>query len=184
MTTANIPNYFTLLRIVLIPIFVLVFYIPGVYSNYIVAGIFAFAAITDWLDGFLARLMKQTSSFGAFLDPVADKLLVASALMLIAVEFNSIWITVPAIVIVCREIAISALREWMAEVGERSSVAVNFLGKLKTFIQLVAITVLLSQPASWDSHWVWGGVTLMYFSAILTVWSMWNYLKDAWFTLR
>lgn len=182
---ASIPNFFTLGRIALIPIFVLVFYLPlGIYSHYIAAGIFAVAAITDWLDGFLARLLKQTSRLGAFLDPVADKLIVASALVLIAVDFNSFWITIPAIIIVCREIVLSALREWMAELGERQNVAVNFLGKFKTFLQLIAIIILLSQPASWSLPLVWAGVTLMYLSVVLTVWSMWKYLKVAWVTLQ
>lgn len=175
----SIPNIFTFTRIALIPIFVLVFYVPGVYGHYAAAAIFCVAAFTDWLDGFLARRLKQTSRFGAFLDPVADKLIVACALLLIAVEFTNFFITIPAMIILCREILISALREWMAEVGEQNSVKVNWLGKVKTGFQFVAIIILLSQPAQWDLPLVWLGVFLMYLAAGLTIWSMTTYLQAA-----
>ncbi|HET9843796.1 MAG TPA: CDP-diacylglycerol--glycerol-3-phosphate 3-phosphatidyltransferase [Gammaproteobacteria bacterium] len=180
----SIPNMFTFSRIALIPFFVLVFYVPGPYSNYAAAIIFLIAALTDWIDGFLARKLQQTSKFGAFLDPVADKLLVACALVLIAVEFRNFWITIPAIVIVCREIAVSALREWMAEVGQRTRVKVSVWGKIKTVFQLVAVIILISQPPDWNIPLVWLGVFLMYSAVLLTIWSMVEYLRAALVTLR
>jgi CDP-diacylglycerol---glycerol-3-phosphate 3-phosphatidyltransferase len=180
----SIPNIFTFTRIALIPIFVLIFYVPSIVGQYTAAIIFCVAAFTDWLDGFLARRLNQTTRFGAFLDPVADKLLVACALVLIAVEFKNFAITIPAIIIVCREIVISALREWMAEVGEQNSVKVNWLGKVKTCFQFFAITCLLAQPAQWDLPLVWVGVGLMYLAVALTIWSMTAYLRAAWSTFR
>ena len=182
--TLNIPNFVTYARIALIPIFVVAFYLPFQYSNYAAAIIFCIAAATDWLDGFLARQLKQTSKFGAFLDPVADKLLVACAYLLIAVEFHNFWITIPAMVIVCREIAISALREWMAEVGQRTKVSVSIWGKVKTVLQLAAIIVLVSQPSDLKLPLVWAGIGLMYLAAFLTLWSMLKYIKAASSSLK
>ncbi len=164
------PNY---------PVFVLAFYLPIQHAHYIAAGIFFVAGFTDWLDGFLARRLKQTSRFGAFLDPVADKLLVACALVMIAVEFSNFAITIPAMIILCREIMISALREWMAEIGQQTSVKVNWLGKFKTFFQYSAIMMLIALPASWDLPLVWFGILLMYLAVVLTIWSMITYLKAA-----
>lgn len=175
----NIPNCLTYARILMIPIFVVVFYLPGHYMELVTAGIFCLAALTDWLDGYLARKLNQSSRFGAFLDPVADKLLISTALVLIAAEYGSVWIAVPAAVIVCREIVISALREWMAEVGKQTSVSVGYLGKLKTAAQMVSIILLLSQPADWGRGIVWVGVVLMYVAVALTVVSMFYYLKAA-----
>lgn len=167
----------------MIPCFVVAFFLPIENAGIITASIFCLAGVTDWLDGYLARKLNQTSRFGAFLDPVADKLIVSVALMLIVGAFASPWITIPAAVIVSREIAISGLREWMAEIGNRTSVSVGYLGKLKTFIQILAIIILLWQPADWHSYWVILGVALMYIAAFLTLWSMISYLRAAWGSL-
>lgn len=127
----SLPNLLTLMRIVLIPIFIIVFYLPVPWAHGLAAAIFALASFTDWLDGYLARKLEQISPFGAFLDPVADKLLVACSLLLLVGEKDVGYITIPAIVIVGREIVISALREWMAEIGSRASVTVSYIGKIK-----------------------------------------------------
>ena len=144
------------------------------------AVIFALAGITDWLDGYMARKLDQFTPFGAFLDPVADKLMVAIALALLVERFGSWWFTIPAMVIIGREIVISALREWMAELGKRTSVAVSYVGKVKTTFQILAILVLLA-AAPERSGWLLDlGLVLLYLSAILTLWSMYNYLRAAW----
>lgn len=175
----GVPNFLTLMRIVLIPCFVVLFYLPIPHAGLITAGIFCLAGITDWLDGFLARKLNQVSRFGAFLDPVADKLIVAVALVLLVGAYASIWMTIPALVIVCREITISALREWMAEVGQHASVSVNYIGKCKTVIQILAMIILLSQPVDWSLTWVKVGVVLLYVATLLTLWSMVTYLRAA-----
>ncbi len=176
----NIPNILTLLRIVLIPVLVVVFYVPGPWSYQISALIFGLAAITDWLDGYLARRLQQTSVFGAFLDPVADKLMVAVALVLLVQDNPSELFAVPAAVIIGREIVISALREWMAEIGARTRVAVSIVGKIKTTLQMIAILLLLYKipVGAFPTHMV--GVVLLYIAAILTLWSMFVYLRAAW----
>ena len=175
----SLPNSLTLMRIVLIPVFIILFYLPFPSAHHFAAAIFALASFTDWLDGFLARKLKQMSLFGAFLDPVADKLLVASSLLLLVGAKDIDYITLPAIVIVGREIVISALREWMAEIGSRASVTVSFIGKIKTTMQMIALFLLIafSPTASW-----WGvlGFILLYVAAILTIWSMVVYLSIAW----
>lgn len=175
----GIPNIITLLRIFLIPCFVLSFYLPVSHADMITASIFCLAGLTDWLDGYLARKLNQTSRFGAFLDPVADKLIVAVALVLIVGDYGSIWITLPAAIIVCREITISALREWMAEIGKQANVAVNYVGKLKTVLQILSIVVLLANPSDWDLLLVKVGVVMMYVAVGLTLWSMIIYMKAA-----
>ncbi len=180
----TIPNILTFSRLALIPIFVLVFFVPHPQASLVAAILFCIAAITDWFDGFLARKLNQTSRFGAFLDPVADKLLVASALMLIAVRFDHVLITIPALIIVCREIAISALREWMAEVGDRANVQVGFLGKLKTVFQFIAVLILVWQPPNWQLPTIWAGVAFMYMAVVLTIWSMCSYMKAAWLSFK
>lgn len=179
-TMMNIPNTLTLSRIALIPIFVVAFYLPFQWGHKLSAIIFALAAITDYLDGLLARVLKQTSSFGAFLDPVADKLMVAVALVLITAQAHSAFIAIPAAIIVSREIIISALREWMAEMGKRASVAVSFVGKIKTTIQMLAVILLLAYPAR--SHFALNIVSylLLYLAVFMTLWSMVMYLKAAW----
>ena len=176
----TIPNILTFLRIVLIPVLVVVFYLPMPWSYQASALIFGLAAITDWLDGYLARRLQQTSLFGAFLDPVADKLMVAVALVLLVQDNPSELFAVPAAVIIGREIVISALREWMAEIGARTRVAVSIVGKVKTTLQMVAILLLLYRlpVGAFPTHAV--GVVLLYIAAILTLWSMFVYLKAAW----
>ncbi len=177
----NIPNFLTCLRILLIPFLVLVFYLPFKNNNIICAIIFIIAAITDWLDGFLARILGQTSSLGEFLDPVADKLIIAVALVLLVGEKNLPFLAIPAAIIVCREIVISALREWMAEVGKRASVAVSLIGKVKTTLQMIAVIVLLAYKPGVSGLWLGIlGYLLLYSAAILTLWSMVIYLKVAW----
>lgn len=172
----NIPNILTLLRIVLIPVLVLVVYSSWEWRFWAAAVVFALASVTDWLDGWLARRWNQSSAFGRFLDPVADKLMVAAALVLLVQWHPETLMVIPAIVIISREITISALREWMAELGKRASVAVSYIGKLKTAAQMVAITVLLVKEPVFDVL----GYALLYVAAVLTIWSMCVYLKAAW----
>jgi CDP-diacylglycerol--glycerol-3-phosphate 3-phosphatidyltransferase len=174
----NLPNIITLSRILLIPVFVVVFYLPAGWSYMVSAAIFALAAATDWLDGYLARKLDQTTPFGAFLDPVADKLMVAVALAVLVEEHHSLFLTVPAIVIIGREIVISALREWMAEIGSRASVAVSYIGKVKTTAQMVSIVLLLAVPPK--EFVAYAGLVLLYIAAVLTLWSMVLYIKAAW----
>ncbi len=200
-TIFTLPNNLTILRIVMIPLFVAIAYWPpalgiGVapipdnaiarlgmmeYSDsmlrhFLLTFVFILAAITDWLDGYLARKMNLSSAFGRFLDPVADKLMVAAALIILVQWHPNIVMATCAIVIISREIAVSALREWMAELGNRTSVAVSYVGKLKTTFQMIAITVLL---LNWQSLEMLGYV-LMSVAVILTLWSMMIYLKAAW----
>lgn len=178
-TLTSLPNLLTLTRIMLIPVFIIVFYLPFAGAHGLAAIIFALASFTDWLDGYLARKLKQMSPFGAFLDPVADKLLVASSLLLLVGAKDVDYITLPAIIIVGREIVISALREWMAEVGRRASVTVSYIGKIKTTVQMIALILLLAfDPA--QTWWGMLGFLLLYVAAILTIWSMVLYLMIAW----
>jgi len=179
----NIPTTLTWLRIVLIPVFVGVYYLPDAWlapagKNWLAMGIFAVAAITDWLDGWLARRLGVTSAFGAFLDPVADKLMVAAALiLLVALGRADAYL---AIIIIGREIAISALREWMAELGAGKSVAVAFLGKLKTGAQMTAIiALLLYEPLIPGIPTPLLGTVALWIAVALTLWSMFHYLKKA-----
>lgn len=181
----NLPNLLTWLRMLAIPLLVGVFYVPlqAEARNLIATVIFVAAAITDWIDGWLARRLGQTSAFGAFLDPVADKLLVCAALVML-VELNRVDALI-AVIIIGREITISALREWMAQVGARSSVAVHSVGKFKTIAQLVAIPMLLFHaPLFGLVDCALLGRWLLVVAAILTVWSMFYYLRRAWPYLR
>jgi CDP-diacylglycerol--glycerol-3-phosphate 3-phosphatidyltransferase/cardiolipin synthase len=180
VTVLNLPNILTLLRIVLIPVFVVLFFVPMDMVHEICAAIFAFAAITDWLDGYLARRMGLESPLGAFLDPVADKLMVAAALILIVQADPTPWLAVPAVVIVGREITISALREWMAELGARAQVAVSVVGKFKTALQMVAIVLLLLRHDVLGIPVYTVGYVLLYLAVVLTLWSMLVYLRAAW----
>lgn len=175
----NLPNILTFLRIILIPFFIIAFYLPMHSAHMVAAVIFALASFTDWLDGYLARKLQQISSFGAFLDPVADKLLVASSLLLLVGSQHIHYITIPAIVIVGREIVISALREWMAEVGHRASVKVSYIGKVKTASQMLALVLLIAY-APQESFLGVLGFILLYVAAGLTLWSMVIYLMVAW----
>lgn len=171
-------NQLTLLRIILIPLFVVIFYLPVPWAHLVCAAIFAIAAITDWLDGYVARKYDQSTPFGAFLDPVADKLMVAIALLLlVSIHHDSAWFVAAAAVIVGREIVISALREWMAELGQRSSVAVSFIGKIKTTLQMIAILVLLMNREEWFLMEI--GFVALAGAAALTLWSMVIYLRAA-----
>lgn len=174
----TLPNILTISRILLIPVFVLAFYLPNESHRLIATGVFFLAGFTDWLDGYIARKMNQSTRFGAFLDPVADKLMVAVALTMIVEDFNSMWITIPAIIIIGREIVISALREWMAEMGKRASVAVSYIGKVKTAAQMWAILLMLAFPPGQMVADI--GVALLYLASVLTLWSMSIYLKAAW----
>jgi len=175
----SLPNILTFIRILLIPIVVVVFYLPWHKANYLAAFIFIIASLTDWLDGYLARKWKQTTLLGAFLDPVADKVLVATCLLLVVGAKDVNYITLPAIVIVGREIVISALREWMAEIGKRASVAVGRLGKIKTALQMFSIVLLIAfQP---NQNWLGLlGVVLLYVAALMTIWSMVVYIQIAY----
>lgn len=173
----TIPNILTLSRLVLIPVFLICFYLPVEWNYLLAAFIFWFAAGTDMLDGYLARRLNQSTKFGAFLDPVADKVMVATALVLLIQDYNTIWMSVPALIMIAREIIISALREWMAELGKRSAVAVSSLGKYKTAAQMLAIIALLSR---YDDNVIMVGYVLLYIATILTFWSMFVYLSAAW----
>jgi CDP-diacylglycerol--glycerol-3-phosphate 3-phosphatidyltransferase/cardiolipin synthase len=184
----NVPNILTILRIALIPVFVGIFYLPhnlfelGLQPthtlNIIAASVFALAAFTDWLDGYWARTFNQTSGFGAFLDPVADKLMVAAALIVL-VEFDRVGAVV-CLIIIGREIAISALREWMASIGKSGNVAVAMIGKIKTAVQMLAILLLLYFDHVGGFNTALVGTYLIYISVILTLVSMAYYLKSAW----
>ncbi len=177
----NIPNLLTLFRLILIPVFILCFYSGAENARFWAAFVFCLAAITDALDGYLARKLQQSTPFGAFLDPVADKVIVAAALVLIAVDSLSLWITVPAIIMISREIVISALREWMAEIGKRANVAVSGMGKVKTITQMLALIGLIWRPEHWLVSWFTpAGIALLYVATLLTVWSMCSYLRAAW----
>ena len=176
----TIPTALTLLRIVLIPVLVLVFYLPYKWTNFAAAAVFAIASITDWLDGWIARRYDQYSAFGAFLDPVADKLMVAVALLLIVQGHPTRWMALWAAVIIGREIAVSALREWMAELGERARVKVASIGKIKTVVQMVALTCLLYREPIAGLPVFSVGEWLLAAAALLTLWSGWAYLLAAW----
>jgi CDP-diacylglycerol--glycerol-3-phosphate 3-phosphatidyltransferase len=180
----NIPTILTFIRIGLIPIFVLAYYLPVTWANVASTAVFILAGITDWFDGYLARRLNQTSAFGAFLDPVADKLMVAVALILLMQTHPNAWLAIPAAVIIGREIAVSALREWMAELGERARVAVSLLGKYKTAAQMVALILLLYHEPLYGLSTPMIGFVLLYAAAGLTLWSMLVYLKTAWMVLR
>ncbi|BDY05142.1 MULTISPECIES: CDP-diacylglycerol--glycerol-3-phosphate 3-phosphatidyltransferase [Ferrimonas] len=176
--TLNIPNILTLLRLILIPFFLVFYYIPWQYAYMTAAGIFVLASFTDALDGYLARKLNQTTPFGAFLDPVVDKVMVASALVVLVQSYEgSIWMTIAAIIMIGREIVISALREWMAELGKRSSVAVSWIGKFKTAAQMLAITGLITHYNEWVINL---SMVMLYVATALTLWSMLVYLKAAW----
>lgn len=172
----NFPTFLTLFRVILIPFFIIAFYLPVEWASFAATAVFFVASITDWFDGYLARKWKQTTRFGAFLDPVADKVIVAAALVLIVEYYHAFWITLPAIVMIAREIIISALREWMAEIGSRATVAVSWVGKVKTTAQMLALGGLLWRQAPWMEI---AGFVLLYIAAILTIWSMLQYLKAA-----
>ena len=176
----NFALLLTWLRILSIPVIVLVYFLP-MHSAHLIATIFfALVAITDWLDGYLARSLSQATKLGAFLDPVADKLLVSISLIAILGQTHSAFIMLPAAVIVGREIAISALREWMAEIGKRASVRVTYLAKVKAVLQMLAIGFLLFSSKNVSGAFLDIGIWLLYIAAALTLWSMIIYIKIAW----
>ncbi|TRX56806.1 CDP-diacylglycerol--glycerol-3-phosphate 3-phosphatidyltransferase [Thalassomonas sp. M1454] len=193
----TIPNQITLFRILLIPVFVVVFYMHDIFpdtfsknwSNFGAFAVFWLASVSDAVDGYLARKLKQSSKFGAFIDPVADKLMVTMALVLIVSEYQSLWVTVPALIMIAREIVISALREFMADLGKRDNVAVSDLGKWKTAAQMLALMGLIwhpnypiplfffELPQEIINYAAWG---FYFFATIFAFVSMFQYLKASW----
>lgn len=187
----NIPNLLTIFRIVAIPLIVVVYFSGWQYLNWYCWVLFCLAGLSDALDGYLARKWNQTSKLGAFLDPVADKLLVATMLLLVATNaqvqqamHSEFWFTVTVIVIIGREITVSALREWMAELGKRANVAVSVVGKYKTGIQMVAIACLIFEQSLFGLPILFLGEILLYIAGVLTVWSMSIYLSAAYRAVR
>lgn len=183
----NTPNILTLLRIILIPLFIVAYYLNHPMAHVFTTVIFVVAALTDWLDGYLARRWEQTSPFGAFLDPVADKLMVAAALVMLLADprvhghvIDTRLFSIVVLTIIGREIAVSALREWMAEVGKRSHMAVSLIGKTKTMAQMIAIPFLLWREPLWGLPIFQIGEVLLFVAAGLTLWSMLSYLRIAW----
>ena len=187
----NLPLMLTFGRVAAIPAVLALFYVPWEYARQVATVLFALAGFTDIFDGWLARRWNQTSKFGAFLDPVADKLLVAVCLvMLLRDHIHSGhggpggWLAVMVAIIIGREITVSALREWMAELGQRTSVAVNWIGKLKTVFQMIAIGMMIWQKDTWGLPIYWIGFGLLLIAAVLTVWSMAMYVRAAWPLMR
>lgn len=176
----NIPTSLTVIRIFMIPIIVLFFYLPFQSAHIVAAVLFILACLTDWLDGFLARSLSQATDLGAFLDPIADKLLIAVVLVVIVSQDWMPYLAIPAAIIIGREIAIAGLREWMAEMGKRTSMAVSFIAKIKTFVQMLALIMLLWYVPGGAAWIIWLGTGLLYLAAVLTLWSMTVYLKLAW----
>jgi CDP-diacylglycerol--glycerol-3-phosphate 3-phosphatidyltransferase len=180
----TLANFFTFLRVLLIPFFMGVYYADFRGHFLVASGIFIFACVTDWLDGHMARRMRQTSRFGAFLDPVADKLLVTISLVILAASYPTPLYIIPAAIIVAREVLVSALREWMAEQRQRDAVAVGKVGKVKTTVQMIALIVLLATNMD-GPMLIWGlGLVLVNGAALLTMWSMIIYLRNAWPLLK
>jgi CDP-diacylglycerol--glycerol-3-phosphate 3-phosphatidyltransferase/cardiolipin synthase len=180
----TLPNILTLLRVAAIPVVLALFYLPLEHARQVSALLFGAACVTDWVDGYLARAWKQVSRFGAFLDPVADKLLVAvSLIMLLHVHPNGM-LAVLVVIIIGREITISALREWMAELGQRARVAVGWVGKVKTGFQMTAIGLMLWQQSVWGIPVYKVGFWLLFVASLLTVYSMLIYLRAAWPSMR
>ena len=180
----NLPTTLTLVRIVVIPLVVLLFLLPFGWARPTAAFVFVFAGITDYLDGYLARRLNQTSGFGAFLDPVADKLIVSTALVLLVQADPSPLMAILAAIIIGREITVSALREWMAELGERANVAVSILGKLKTTMQIVGLSFLIYEHDLYGMPTYAIGEVLLLVAGVLTIASMIDYLRAAWPVLR
>lgn len=180
----NIANILTWMRILAIPLVVILFYLPYNWSDPVAGALFSIAAITDTLDGYYARKFGQTSRLGAFLDPVADKMIVATALVLLVSKDQRLIVVLPAIVIIGREIAISALREWMAEIGQRRKVIVSKLAKAKTILQLTGLSMMLIRWQVWFLPTYQIGVFLTVIAAALTLVSAYDYLRAAWPDLK
>ncbi len=176
----TLPTAITLFRVALIPLFVLVFYLPFSWANVAATVIFALASISDWVDGYLARSMQLESSFGAFLDPVADKLMVVVIIVLLVGAHPSIYVALPSVVIVAREISISALREWMAHLGSSTTVKVSFVGKSKTVSQMFALGFMIFSEPFMGLPIFHIGLVIYYIAALLTIISMVIYLRAAW----
>lgn len=180
----NLANFFTVLRVLMIPLFMGLYFIEFPWHRVLASFVFILACITDWLDGHLARKLNQTSRFGAFLDPVADKMLVTITLVILAASYTSPWYVIPAAIIVAREVMVSALREWMAEQRQRDAVAVGMMGKVKTTFQMIAIGVLLTTDPQGPMLLWFVGYVLINIAAALTVWSLLQYLRSAWPLLK
>ncbi len=180
----NVPNAVTSFRILAIRLVVLVFYLPVDWARPASGVLFGLAGVTDWLDGYLARRLNQTSAFGAFLDPVADKLMVSTALVLLVQSDPNLLLTMVAVVIIGREITVSALREWMAALGERAQVSVTYFAKWKTTLQIFGISFMLYEypQFGWPLYGI--GMSLLLAAVVLTLWSMFDYLKAAWPVMR
>lgn len=176
----NLANWLTMLRIMAIPLFVLLFFVPGTAMRHAAAIVFAIAAITDLLDGYVARRFNQATPFGAFLDPVADKLIVAAALVLLVQADPRISLALTASIIIGREIAVSALREWMASAGASAQVAVSLVGKIKTTAQMFGLSFMIWASPLYGIDTYNAGFVLLIIAAGLTMWSMWVYLRAAW----
>ena len=176
----TLPTAITLFRIVLIPLFVLVFYLPFAWGNLAAAAIFAMASFSDWVDGYLARMLKQESAFGAFLDPVADKLMVVAAIVMLVQAHPSIYVVMPSIIIIAREICISALREWMAGLGKSATVKVSFIGKAKTSAQLFSLFLMIYEEPIGEIPVFEIGLGFYFLAAVFTLVSMFIYLRAAW----
>ena len=181
MMLNNLANKLTLSRIIVIPLIVLVYYLPFSWSSVAASCLFVLGCFTDWLDGFIARKFKQTSNLGVLLDPIADKLIVATCLILLIDKYQgkgleSLAISLPAMLIIGREIAISGLREWLAKVQKSEGLAVSLAGKIKTLLQMVAVSVLLAGPVL--PYWQWIGYTTLYAAVLLTLYSMFRYLSS------
>jgi len=181
----NIPNTLTLFRIGLIPIFIIAFYMDYPNSHVVATSIFFIAGVSDWLDGYLARKLDQHSSLGAFLDPLADKLMVVVALIMLVAEYSdNNWLLFSAMIIISREIFVSSLREWMATHGKSDVVEVSFAGKAKTFAQLWALGFLIYEQDLFELPVFTIGIVLIVWAAVLTLFSMINYMKSAWKTIK
>lgn len=178
--TKNLPNILTVSRVLLIPVMLLFFYLPFEWNRVAACTVFFFASITDFFDGYFARKHNTYSRFGAFLDPVADKITVSTALIILLQDDPTIWMMIATVIIIGREITISALREWMADLGERTTVNVAYIGKVKTLFQMFSIGFLLYKNDLWNMPVYAIGLTLLYIAAALTLWSMYIYLKAAW----
>lgn len=176
----TLPTLITIFRIFLIPVFVVVFYLPVPWANTAAALIFTLASVTDWIDGYLARVLNQESAFGAFLDPVADKLMVVVAIVLLVEAHPSPLIAIPSIIIISRELLVSALREWMAELGSRATIKVSFIGKAKTTAQLFSLILMIYNQTLFEIPVYQVGLAFYYLAAFLTLYSMILYLKAAW----
>lgn len=180
MNFINVPTCFTLFRMVMIPFLIVVFYLPVYWAPMVCTFIFFVTAITDWFDGFLARRWQQTTKFGKFLDPVADKIMLITAFILISEHFHVWWITLPVFSVIIREIIISALRQWIAVIGKYNNFSVSWISKIKTFVQVLSVLALLWRSDEWI---IITGIIALYISVLLTFWSMYCYLYAVRFDL-